>query len=248
MKKILPLFKSHYSMPGKSILTLEDESETDGPDSIFQICNENEIDDLYLVEDSMSGFLAAYEGAAKNKLNLRFGLRISCVEDLSNEDKNFHRIILFAKNSEGCHKLIKIFSDAATKFGKAYPSVDCKYLKQEWSKDLQLAIPYYDSYLYKNLLTLNTFIPDFSFSEPVYLKESNGLPFEFIIDDGLKNLGCETLAAKSIYYKDRTDFEAWQTFKLITNRKGYGNPSLMGPNMDHCCSDEFSFESWNEHR
>lgn len=244
---MLPLFKSNYSI-SKSILTLEDESETDGPDSIFQICNENEIDDLYLVEDSMSGFLSAYEGAARNKLNLRFGLRISCVDDLASDSKNFHRIVLFAKNSEGCHKLIKIFSDAATKFGKAFPTVDYKYLKQEWSKDLHLIIPYYDSYLYKNLLTLNTFVPDFTFTEPTYLKESNGLPFEGVLDRALEKAGVEVLAAKSIYYKDRADFEAWQTYKLITNRKAYGNVSLMKPEMEHCHSNEFCFESWNELR
>ena len=57
---MIPLFKSHYSL-GRSILTLEDKDEKDDyPDSIIQICKENKMKELYLVEDNMSSFLEAY--------------------------------------------------------------------------------------------------------------------------------------------------------------------------------------------
>ena len=66
----IPLFKSHYSL-GKSILTLNKRSSepSTGPDSIIDICVDNKLKELYLVDDNMSGFLEAYETVAKIKLN-----------------------------------------------------------------------------------------------------------------------------------------------------------------------------------
>ena len=80
---MIPLFKSHYSI-GKSILTLEEEGSSieDGPQSIIDLCKKNKIKDLFLVDDSMSGFLQGYLNSEKAKLNFRFDLRISVCEDL----------------------------------------------------------------------------------------------------------------------------------------------------------------------
>ena len=51
---LLPLFKSHYSL-GRSILTLQEESNNQvGPDSIIQICKDNDLKEFFLIEDSMS--------------------------------------------------------------------------------------------------------------------------------------------------------------------------------------------------
>ena len=72
---MIPLFKSHYSL-GRSILTLEDKNEKDNyPDSIIQICKENKIKDLFLVEDNLSSFLEAYFNCKNNNINLNYGVR-----------------------------------------------------------------------------------------------------------------------------------------------------------------------------
>ena len=112
----LPLFKSHYSI-GRSILTLEEaETSTDkGPKSIIDICLENDIKELFLVEDGMSGFLQAYENCGKSKIKLVFGIRMTfcndtktkTTESISEESK----YIIFAKNTEGYRRLIKIYSE-----------------------------------------------------------------------------------------------------------------------------------------
>jgi len=49
--KILPLFKSHYSI-GKSILTLDKagSSSKEGSSSIVDIVKENKLDQVFLVE------------------------------------------------------------------------------------------------------------------------------------------------------------------------------------------------------
>ena len=75
---MIPLFKSHYSI-GRSILTLKEKgaSVKNGPQSIIDLCVDNDIKDMYLVDDSMSGFLEGYLNSKDAKLNFRFGLRIS---------------------------------------------------------------------------------------------------------------------------------------------------------------------------
>ena len=58
MDEVLPLFKSQYSL-GRSILTLEnpDDMLDKGPDSIVDIAEKNDLKELFLRDDSMTGFL-----------------------------------------------------------------------------------------------------------------------------------------------------------------------------------------------
>ena len=50
---MLPLFKSHFST-GRSILTLDspDKFVDGGPDSIFKLVKDNDLEEVILVEDS----------------------------------------------------------------------------------------------------------------------------------------------------------------------------------------------------
>ena len=86
---MLPIFKSHFSI-GKSILTLDDPSETKegGKDSIFSICLDNNIKNLILVEDSLTGFLQAFKKSEALNLNLIFCLSINICSNLKAFDKN----------------------------------------------------------------------------------------------------------------------------------------------------------------
>jgi len=244
---MIPLFKSDRSI-SRSILTLDDETEKDGPDSIFTIAEENKLEELYLVEDGMTGFLTAYEGCQKRKIPLRFGLRLTFVNDLDSPEceNTWHKNVIFAKNTEGCSDLMKIWSDAATKLSGKFPRVDYKYIKTAWTKNLHLAIPFYDSFLFRNRLSFSNCIPDFSFTEPTILKERNGLPFEGLIHESLKSFDYPTMDVKSIYYKNREDFDAYTTFRIVGRRSFGKQATLECPNMDHFHSDNFCFESWKE--
>ena len=77
---MIPVFKSTYSI-GKSILTLDEDEIEGGPDSIFTICEENDIKSLVLVEDSMTGFVTAHNKCKDKDIDLVFGLRITCCND-----------------------------------------------------------------------------------------------------------------------------------------------------------------------
>ena len=249
---MIPLFKSHYSI-GKSILTLTspNQSNEGGPTSVFDISSKNNLREVILVEDSLVGLLEAKKQAEE----LIFGLRLDVCEDMIIEAKKgclmcVHKIIIFARNSDGCNLLNKIYSTA---FTKGAGKIDFKSLKEFYnSNDLKICIPFYDSFIFHNSFSYKEpCMLDDSFFDPTYFIEDNHLPFDFILQEIIKNYcssnGFETQKVKTIYYENRKDFEAYQTYKCICSR-GFSNKAktLDMPNLDHCASSEFCFESYLE--
>lgn len=247
----IPLFKSHYSI-GKSILTLEDNEKQNPnkPSSIIEIAKRNKMDSVFLIEDSMNGFLEAFQNCKNNDIKLVFGLRLTVCEDSSVKDKDSvskeSKYVILARNEQGYKRLIKISSDAASEGFYYQPRTDLSKIKSFWSdKDLQLCVPFYDSFLFNNTLTFSLCFPDFSFTKPVFFLEDNDIPFDYLIRKKVLNY-CKdnklnTLDTKSVYYENKEDFKAYLTFKCINNRT-----TLENPRFDHLCSNEFSFESWKE--
>ena len=247
---ILPIFKSHYSI-GRSILTLEDEpQEPSYPDSIINILKDNKMNELYLVEDNMTSFLQAYTNCKKNNINLRYGLRLTITDNIEDKTDSSRlknsKFIIFFKTENGYKKLIKIFSIAAKNGFYYEPRIDFKTLKGLWSdKDLLLAVPFYDSFIFNNVLKNNLCTPQLEFCSPIFFVENNNIPFDGLIKskviDYCKKNQNEILNAKSIYYKSRLDFKAYLTFRCINMRT-----TLNKPEVEHMSSNEFCFESWKE--
>jgi DNA polymerase-3 subunit alpha len=244
---MIPLFKSHYSL-GRSILTLEDKSEVDDyPDSIIQIAKENKLKELFLVEDNMSSFLEAYTNTRNNNIKLNYGLRITITESMEDksEESRFKnsKVIIFFKNNEGYSLLTKLYSKAAKEGFYYEPRLDYKTLSDNWSDDLLLCVPFYDSFIYNNTLKNFICVPNFSFTKPIVFIENNDLPFDFIIKNKMLNFvkenSLEVLLVKSIYYKNKKDFKSYLTFRCINNRT-----TLNKPEIEHMSSDSFSFEEW----
>ena len=247
---MVPLFKSHYSI-GKSILTLNDpdqEKGDGGPDSIFALLLKHKIKNLVLVEDSLTGFLEARKISFKYNINLMFGLRIKLQSFEEAETNSEHKVVIFAKNDNGCKLINKIYSEiySASKGVGNY-----KILKKNWNEDdLLLAIPFYDSFLYCNSFSFSNCIPDFSFCNPTFLLENNDLPTDSILNNIIleycKSKNYNTLKTKSIFYNKKSDLESYQTYKCICNRSFGKNQSLSNPGFDGLGSREFCFESYLE--
>jgi hypothetical protein len=244
-----PIFKSTYSI-GKSILTLDDSKESEGPDSIITICNDHNIKTLVLVEDRMTGFIKAHNVCKENDIQLIFGLRITCCNDVSDESiTSNHKIIIFSKSDEGCKLLNKISSHAAI---NCNGRVDFKYLNSVWQENnVDLAIPFYDSFIFNNQMYLANCVPDFSKIKPTFFLEDNGLPFDGVITKHIDHFASgknnyDRKLVKSIFYKDKKDYAALQTYKILCNRSFGKAASLSSPNLNHFGSDEFSFESYLE--
>jgi DNA polymerase III alpha subunit len=247
---MLPVFRSNYSLT--SVLTLEPFVEKDSrplnqPDSIFDICKDYGLQDCFIVDNTLTGMVEAYENAKKANLNLRFGYRVNVCQDIENKTPESNltesKFIIFAtKNS--FNDLIKLHNISTTKGilnGKA--RIDFKTLKENWSKNLTLVVPFYDSYVYYNLLYGRQCVPELDFTEPYYFTENNGLPFDDLLNNHLLETikDYETVPSKTIYYRERKDFKAYMTYRCILNRSTFQKPELR-----HFGSQEFCMEAWQE--
>lgn len=251
----IPLFKSHYSI-GKSILTLNSPKcpeDEESADSIFDIATSSSLSEVVLVEDTFMGFLQAKKVSDELGINFIFGIRFDVCDNVSSleeEDlkKCNHKLIVFTRTSAGCKILNQIYTASKTKHSGW---IDIPLLREYWSeKDLLLAVPFYDSFLFKNLTTFNTCIPSFDFTSPTFFVEENGLPFDSLIKSAVKDYcssnDFETQNSQSIYYKNKCDFSSYLTYKLICGRNSFSGRllSLEKPNFDHMGSDEFCWESY----
>ena len=241
------LWKSHFSI-GKSILTVEKagEGKPHLSDSIFDILKEKDQKEFFLIEDSFSGFLQAYKNSKEEKIKLIYGLRLNCTSNCLTKDEaelsKRHKIIIIAKNTEGINRLINIYSSSA-KDGFYYePCCDTSLLKKYWSEeDLQMAVPFYDSFIHNNFLKGKICVPDFNFCQPVFFCEDNNLPFDSLINNRVNEFCSnkfEKIDAKTIYYKAKKDFLAYLTFRCINNRSCVEKPQL-----EHMSSDQFCSEA-----
>ena len=243
---MLPLFKSNFSI-GKSILRLDEKSfEEDSPSSIFKILKDNDIQNLVLVEDTMIGFLESYHNCRNFGVNLIFGLNLFYKSSTDQESKD--KITIFSKNEKGCKSLNKIYSFAQT---EGDGSIDFLNLKKIWTDDLLMYIPFYDSFLYNNFMYFSESYCDLSFFNPCFFIQNNNLPFDGLLKERVikfcKKNKFKTMLSKSIYYNKKSDLSAYQVYKCLCSRSFSNKASLEKPNLDHCSSADFSFESFLEH-
>jgi len=216
---MIPLFKSHFSI-GKSILNFED---------IFSF-DESEI---VLIEDSFGGLRGAVKKSKETGKVLRFGLRIDC-----SDGNGASKLVFFAKNDEGIKSLFKIYTKAKTE------EEDGVYkLNRADLKNILVAVPFYDSFVHNSLHQFGIFEMDISDLNPVYFEEDNEHPFDRLISRALKDLGIKTEKAKSIYYKKREDFPAFQFYKASC-KKGGRPPKFDSPEIPNLSSPEFCYESY----
>jgi DNA polymerase III alpha subunit len=241
---MIPLFKSHFST-GKSILTLSEpeKQKQDGPDSVISLAIENDLKEIYLVEDSLTGFLTAFKSCKAHNIHLKFGLRITVCNSYDSVQTSSHKVILFALNDAGFKQINKIYTLAFVEHEGVIANDD---LKSKLTDDILIAIPFYDSFIWNNMYSFSDCMP--SFTPQVFFVEDNNLPFDKITAEFIKSkeVGASIIEAKSIYYNKREDFEAWVTYKIACNRRMGKSQTLSAPEINGCGSREFCFESWKE--
>ena len=222
---MIPLFKTHSSI-GKSILRIDDVHELT-----------KDFEEVYFVEDSMTGFPEAFR---KFEDRLRFGLRFSMYND-DHSEESASKMIAFANGDAGAKELYSLYTQQSdTKITRPW----------DFTKDLQYVVPFYDSFLHKNLTTFSNCVVDLP-KDVSFIVEDNNLPFDSLIENKIisycKNRNNEIVSAKSIYYENCEDVLAFQTYKLICNRRIGRTYDLSNPGLDHFGSDEFCFASWKNY-
>lgn len=242
---MIHLFKSHYSL--NSILTLEKpnkelkEIEANRPVSICDIAKFHKLEKVILVEDSIAGFIEAYKNMPCAFL---FGWRVTCCADLKVKDdesyKTNHKIVIFINNTQGYNDFLKIHNRAATDGFYYEPRIDFQALKELWTDNLTLAIPFYDSFLHINNFTFNFCLVDFGELKPVFFIEQHGLPFDVklkeVVEKYTQREKYPVEETRSIYYYRREDFLAYMTLKCLKNRSTWSKPDL-----NFMSSDDFCF-------
>ena len=237
---MIPLFTSDYSI-GRSILKID--GPPDGPDTILDIAKENSLKEVYLVEDSMIGFLESFKIFSSNNIPLRYGVRFKYCNDAKSDNKSDseYKVIIFALNDDGCKSLYKIYSDAHSMYG-GY--LDSSILSPYKSDNLIILHPFYNSYIYNNMFYFKNCIHEEVGIKEFYSIEENNLPFDSLIKVNLT--GKSVIKCKTILYKNREDADAYQVYRMACNRSFSKSMSLSSPSLDHFASREFCWESYLE--
>lgn len=245
MPDVIPFFKTHNSI-GKSILTVSD---------VFRLAENNSLESVVLIEDMMIGFPEALRLSKKAGIKLIYGIRFDICNSLeeSYEDivSSRCKMIAIMKNDDGYKDLIKLYTSVHTNDKKC---IDYKILRDIWdgSPNIDFGLPFYDSFIAKNCLTLSNCLPDFGIKSPFVCVENNCHPFDDIVQDRVKQY-CSInenriVFCKSIYYENYDDFDSYTVYRLICGRSVYGNSTLDKPNLPHFGSNKFCFEDWKENR
>ncbi len=233
MSCMILLFKTHASI-GKSILRIED---------VKRIADENQLDEVYFVEDTMVGFPEAFRTF---KEKLRFGYRFSIFNDDKSKESE-SKIIAFADGDQGYKDLCSLYTRS---FGEKLNAPWYDY------ENLKFAVPFYDSFLHSNLVGFSNCMPNLP-KELIFFVERNGLPFDTILEEKVADYiinsshftkDLNTQLVKSIYYENKEDVEAFQTYKCICNRQPGRQASLSNPRLNHFGSDRFCVEAWKEEK
>ncbi len=256
MSDILPLFHSAGSLKQGGIFTVEKAGalaklgKKRGPVSLCDLAKQEKLTQLHLVEDRMVNFMTAYKNLKEVGCQLVFGWKVVVCEDIAVKDeasfKTESKVIVWM-NGDGStdyQALLSLVSKASQDGFYYVPRLDWKTLKALWHPDLLLSLPFYSSFLARNTLTFASIVPDLP-ARPIVTVEENELPFDPLLKEAATRYaaanGLAPQPTKSIYYRDRAQAKGWQIWRAILDRQSFDKP-----NMDGCCSREFSYESWKE--
>lgn len=246
----IAIFSSHYSV-GRSILTLDEAEEIkeNTPVSICSIAQKYNLKKILLIDSSFSGFQEAYRNLTAINVQLIYGIKLHICDNVEDKSEkgavNDNKIYLIAKNKDGYKELIKIYSKAATNGFYYYPRLDWAQLNKI-TDNIAVWVPFYDGLVHCNLLSYGvSIIPQFKNVKSLFCIENHDLPFDELIEGGVKNYcaenGYKMQKTHQIYYYKNSDVKNYQTFRSINNRS-----TLSKPNLSHFSNSSFSFESWNK--
>lgn len=250
-KNILPIFSSDASI-GKSILTTDEAAEIDenAPISIFSIAKAYNLDKIIILDNSMVSFINCYKNAQKLGKQLIFGVKFKICSDAKDQSEaslsTLSNICIWMKNSNGYKDLIKLYSIAHANKETFYYTgrLDWKSLKDNFSNNLYLTFPFYNSFIHNNLqFYSHRAIPEIGDIPFAFQVESHDLPYDNMILSAIKNYcnynKCEILDTHNVYSYKNADILPLLIFRCINNRSVAEKPELSGFG-----SDQFSFESW----
>lgn len=253
---VIPIFSTSASLKEGSVFTVAKAGAAakaglkNGPTSLCDLAKEEGLKQLHLVDDRWVSFMEGNKNLAAVGCQLVFGLKLTVCDDMADKTeaslKNESKVVIWmaGDGSADYHALINLYTRAAQDGFYYVPRLDWKTLKAGWHKDLILSLPFYSSFLAKNLLTFASIVPQLPV-RPLLLREvGQELPTDELINEAVDRYA-ETVKAqvqpvKSIYYRDREGAKPWQVLRCILGRTNWDKPN------DSHCSREFAYEAWKE--
>ena len=228
---VIPLFKSTFSI-GRSLLRVED---------LIDIAEKGDVQKMILVEDNFYGFRIINKAFLNLGVPMIYGLRIPVVQ--SNLSEKPSKLVFFPKNNRGVKVVRNLYTKCFTSEGEC---LNLSKIENGELDEISIGVPFYDSYIFNNIFHFGLCDLSLDDFDHFYMEEDNRHPFDFQISSALKKLGVVTEKTKSIYYRDKDDFEAFQMYKAVCNRKQGRVPSFSNPRLNDFCSNEFCYESYLE--
>lgn len=184
---------------------------------------------------------------ARDPIQLIYGVKLCVCADITDKTeaslKTESNVIIFIRSSQGYSDLIRLYNRAWTDGFYYQGRTDWRALKALWTDNLALALPTYSSFIFKNQMTFSNIVPDLPARPTVFREMDSGLPFAPIVDRAITSFaeanGLTVQPVKSIYYAGPEDYDSYTVFRAIGNRSEFGRP-----NVDHMCSDSFSFKDY----
>ncbi len=123
-------------------------------------------------------------------------------------------------------------------------------LKRLWTPNLGLALPFFSSFLSRNLLTMATIVPDLPCVPWVFKEVDSHIPFAPLIEQAIDQFAATNEVriqeVKSVYYRDAAAFKDYQIFRASRTRSKGKSGTYSAPGVDNLSSDRFSFSAWQE--
>lgn len=248
-KEITGIFYSDSSQKSINVWWDEKDCVENGPQSIVTLAKKAGLKEVYFVSTKFYDMISAWKLCKENDLQLIFGLEMwACSNPEEHTEASIadeSKVIIWMKCGNGYKDLIKLYSKVYTNINNKYYHFRASYsiLKEFWTDNLLLTVPFFDSFLARNTLNYGSaIIPDFPM-KPVFMQEVNsGLPFESLITEALLNFTkgeYEIMKTKTIYYTDYEDIKAYCVYRSIKERSNFQKPQL-----DHFGSPNFCFSDY----
>lgn len=248
---LTPIFYDDSSQ--KSILSWMDEKDATpgGPTSLLALAKQAGLSKIFFVSKSFHSFSTARKICEGAGIQLCFGLELWLTTQLEGTEgsvANESKVIVWMKNSGGYKDLIHLYNAIYTKPEHKYYHFRGSWdiLKNHWTDNLLLTLPFFDSFVARNLLTFNASIfPDLPVAPILFREKNSGTLFQAVIDKAITEYNLanqlEEMAVKTIYYNKYLDVKAWMIYRTIFKRSTYGKPES-----EHCGSDRFCFEDYQK--
>lgn len=242
---LTPIFRSSYSIGG-SLLTLEEPGKAKPGNalSVFDIAKEADLKEVIVVDDRPDGAIQGLKVATKLGIKLIYGIRFTVCANMADKAiesrRTESRVIVMVKGGpinemgvpQGYTDLLKLWSRAWGPMGHirymlagdeyAYGRLDWNLLREMWTENLVLALPYTGSFIGRNTTTFSQITPSLPPNIPIWVfrEVESQLLAAPLIDRAIERYAFQDARAvvmptKTVCYVKRADMKAYVTLRCL---------------------------------